>query len=152
MAIKQRTGLSSLSSVPQNPNVKSGVFSARVIYAMLDDQTQVKAFKEFGEWSSIGCIFFDQINQPNPNPEFTSDNFAKPLFPNQSIVPLENEIVYIIALPSSDIQSDVNDISYYYFQPVNIWNSVHHNAIPDPITGESVPESQQQDICRAPAQ
>ena len=112
---------------------------------MLDDQTQVKAFKEFGEWSSIGCIFFDQINQPNPNPEFTSDNFAKPLFPNQSIVPLENEIVYIIALPSSDIQSDVNDISYYYFQPVNIWNSVHHNAIPDPITGESVPESQQQD-------
>ena len=89
--------------------------------------------------------FFDQINQPNPNPEFTSDNFAKPLFPNQSIVPLENEIVYIIALPSSDIQSDVNDISYYYFQPVNIWNSVHHNAIPDPITGESVPESQQQD-------
>ena len=67
------------------------------------------------------------------------------LFPNQSIVPLENEIVYIIALPSSDIQSDVNDISYYYFQPVNIWNSVHHNAIPDPLTGESVPESQQQD-------
>ena len=43
MAIKQRTGLSSLSSVPQNPNSKSGVFSARVIYAMLDDQTQSKS-------------------------------------------------------------------------------------------------------------
>jgi len=151
MAKKQRTGLASLSTPTQNPNVKSGVFTARVIYAMLDDQTQTKAFKEFGEWSSIGCVFFDRINQPNPNPEFTSDNFARPLFPNQSIVPLENEIIYIMAMPSSDIQSDVNDVSYYYFQPINIWNSVHHNAIPDPINGESLPEADQQDYTQTEA-
>jgi len=50
-----------------------------------------------------------------------------------SNIPLENEIIYIINLPSSNIQSNVNSISAYYFQPINIWNSVHHNAIPDPI-------------------
>ena len=145
MAKKPVTGLSSINSTPQSFGGKAGVFSARIIATLLDDQTHSKAFKEFGEWSSIGCVFFDRINQPNPNPEFTSDNFAKPLFPNQSIVPLENEIVYVMAMPNSNIQSDVNDVSYYYFQPINIWNSVHHNAIPDPINGESTPESQQQD-------
>jgi|TARA_R110000822_G_scaffold2650_4_gene12317 hypothetical protein len=123
----------------------SNVFSGRVRYAMLDDTTQRKAFKDFGEWSSIGCIFFDKLNQPNPDPQFSTDNFARPLFPNQSIVPLENEIVYLMALPNSDIQSNVNGVSYYYFQPINIWNSVHHNAIPDPINGSSQPESQTQD-------
>jgi|MDSV01.2.fsa_nt_gb hypothetical protein len=145
MAKKPITGLNSLNFNPQSFGGKAGVFSARVIATLLDDKTYSEAFKEFGEWSSIGCIFFDKINQPNPSTEFTSDNFAKPLFPNQSIVPLENEIIYIMAMPNSNIQSDVNEVSYYYFQPINIWNSVHHNAIPDPINGESTPESQQQD-------
>jgi len=123
----------------------ANVFSGRVIATMLDDQTHSKEFKEFGEWSSIGCIFFDKLNQPNPNTQFTTDSFARPLFPNQSIVPLENEIVYIMALPNSDVQGNVNEVSYYYFQPINIWNSVHHNAIPDPILGNLLPPSQQQD-------
>ena len=142
--------------MPINPNANaaspsnsttesSNVFSGRVRYTMLDNQTQAKAFKEFGEWSSIGCIFFDKLNQPNPDPQFSTDNFARPLFPNQSIVPLENEIVYLMALPNSNVQSNVNDLAYYYFQPINIWNSVHHNAIPDPINGESSEESNQLD-------
>jgi len=145
MAKKQVTGVASINPSNSSNASKTGIFAARVIYSMLDDTTEPKAFKDFGEWSSIGCLFFDKINQPNPNPEFTSDNFARPLFPNQSIVPLENEIVYIMTMPSSNIQSDVNDIEYYYFQPINIWNSVHHNAIPDPINGQSIPQSQQQD-------
>ena len=145
MAVKPTIGLSSLSSSKQSFGGQSNVFSGRVKYAMLDDTTQSKAFKKFGEWSSIGCIFFDKINQPNPNPQFSTDNFARPLFPNQSIIPLENEIVYIMALPNSKIQSNVNNLSYYYFQPINIWNSVHHNAIPDPILSDLLPPSQQQD-------
>ena len=145
MPIKPTTGIGNLQSTSSPKSGAANVFSGRVMYAMLDDQTESEAFKQFGEWSSIGCIFFDKLNQPNPNPQFTTDNFARPLFPNQSIVPLENEIVYLMALPSSDIQSNVNEVTYYYFQPINIWNSVHHNAIPDPITGETLPESQQQD-------
>ena len=145
MAKKPVIGLGSINSKTPSFGGKAGVFSARVIAVLLDDQTYPEAFKDFGGWSSVGCVFFDRINQPNPDTQFTSDNFAKPLFPNQSIVPLENEIIYIMAMPNSNIQSDVNDVSYYYFQPINIWNSVHHNAIPDPINGESLPESQTQD-------
>jgi len=88
---------------------------------------------------------FDKLNKPNASPQFSSDNFARPLFPNQSIVPLENEIVYLMSLPNSNVQENVNEVGYYYFQPINIWNSVHHNAIPDPITGITLPMSQQQD-------
>lgn len=139
---------SSLGNINRSASPKQGaanVFSGRVIATMLDDQTHSKEFKEFGEWSSIGCIFFDKLNQPNPNTQFTTDNFARPLFPNQSIIPLENEIVYLIALPNSDVQANVNEVAYYYFQPINIWNSVHHNAIPDPILNDLLPPSQQQD-------
>ncbi len=139
------TSLNSLNSQSSPKGQLSSVFSGRVRYAMLDNQTQSEVFKDFGGWSSIGCIFFDKINQPNPNPQFSTDNFARPLFPNQSTIPLENEIVYLMALPNSSIQSNVNDLSYYYFQPINIWNSVHHNAIPDPINNNTLPPSQQQD-------
>ena len=142
---KQVTGLSSLQSTPSVKSSLSGVFGARVRYTILDDKTEPTVFKEFGEWSSIGSLFFSKLNNPNPSKNFTTDNFAKPLFPNNKIFPLENEIVYILSLPNSDIQGDVNDVSFYYFQPVNIWNSVHHNAIPDPINGNSLPPSQQQD-------
>ena len=142
---KQVTGLFSLQSTPSVKASPSGVFGARVRYTILDDKTEPTVFKEFGEWSSIGSLFFSKISNPNPDKNFTTDNFAKPLFPNNKIFPLENEIVYILPLPNSDIQGGVNDTSFYYFQPVNIWNSVHHNAIPDPINGNSLPPSQQQD-------
>lgn len=131
-----------------NPNFNfsaENIFAGRVRYCMLDDKTYPNVFKSFGEWSSIGGIFFSKINAPNPNKDFSTDNFAKPLFPNNKTFPLINEIIYIIALPNSNIQSNVGSLDYYYFQPVNIWNSVHHNAIPDPINNNSLPPSQQQD-------
>jgi len=145
MAIKPSTSLANIGPTPNKGLGSAGVFSGRVMAVMLDDQTNAQAFKDFGEWSSIGCIFFDKLNVPNPSPQFTADNFARPLFPNQSIVPLENEIVYLMSLPNSNVQENVNEVGYYYFQPINIWNSVHHNAIPDPIHGSLLPLSQQQD-------
>ena len=143
--IKTPTGLASLNPTTPALPQQANIFSARVRFAMVDDKEQPKAFKDFGEWSSIGCVFFDRLNQPNPNPQFVSDNFARPLFPNNSNIPLKNELVYIMAMPNSDVQSDVNAVIYYYFQAINIWNSTHHNAIPDPINGSSIPESQTQD-------
>jgi hypothetical protein len=140
------TGLNNLTPTPKIKSDLSGVFGVRVRHAMVDDKTENQAFKDFGEWSSIGCIFFDTLNNPNPNPQFSTDNFARPLFPNNSNIPLKNEIVYCISLPNSNVQGDVNDKTYYYFQPVNIWGSTHHNAIPDPINGVStVPAAQSQD-------
>ena len=144
------TGLNSFSKNPNRTTTMGAVFSARVRYAQTDD-TNSSMFDQFGEWSTIGCIFFDKLNNPNPNPEITSNSFARPLFPNNSNIPLKNEIVYVIGLPNNEVQSDVNQISYYYFQSVNIWNSTHHNAIPDPINESSIPESQQQDYIQTEA-
>ena len=142
---REITGLNSLNSTPTAFSSKANIFSARVRHAMVDDKTESQVFKDFGEWGSIGCLFFDKLNNPNPNPQFTTDNFAKPLFPNNSNIPLKNEIVYIISLPNSGVQGDVNDQTYYYFQAINIWNSTHHNAIPDPINGNTTPNAQSQD-------
>ena len=75
----------------------------------------------------------DSSNLPNTEPNFESYQFALPLFPNLSQVPLENEIVYVIQLPSNNVQASTDSVQYYYFQSVNIWGSVHHNAIPDPV-------------------
>ena len=138
-----------LSSLIRNAGVKpasQNIFAARVVHPILDDKTEVKVFEKYGDWSSIGCLFFDKINEPNPNPSFETDNFARPLFPNVSAIPLKNEIIYVMSMPNSNIQADVNEVTYYYFQSVNIWGSTHHNAIPNPINNlDSVPESQQQD-------
>ena len=140
------TGQAPISFNNPNSNFSAeNIFTGRVRYCILDDKTYPNVFKNFGEWSSIGGIFFSKINAPNPNKDFSTDNFAKPLFPNNKTFPLINEIVYIIALPNSNIQSNVGSLDYYYFQPVNIWNSTHHNAIPDPINNTSLPPSQQQD-------
>ena len=142
----RETGQDSSFLTPQSSNSFSkDVFVGRVKYCMLDNKTYPNVFKNFGEWSSIGGIFFQRVNAPNPDKDFTTDNFALPLFPNNKVFPLENEIVYLIALPNNDVQSNVSSLSYYYFQPINLWNSNHHNAIPDPINDSSIPASQQRD-------
>lgn len=140
---KRATGGSPSSQPQQNTN--TGIFPGRVEAVILDDQTYRDEFKSYGEWSSIGCIFFSRIEAPNPDAKnITSNQFAKPLFPNQKQPPLNNEIVYILPLPSANIQSSLTDVVYYYFQPVNIWNNNHHNAIPNPL-GNPLPDSQQRD-------
>ena len=143
-----QTPLAGLTSINPTLNITGNlpkIFAVRVKFCILDDKTRPDIFKKSGEWSSIGAVYFDSINTPSPDPNFSKNNFALPLFPNNKTFPLENEIIYVISLPNNNIQSNVNDISYYYFQPINVWNSNHHNAIPDPINNSSLPPSQQQD-------
>lgn len=120
---------------PNRPLLDMGteILPVRVRRVILDDQTYKEDFDRLGEWASIGTIFFDSIDKPSSNPNPSTDNHATPLFPNNKIFPLENEIVYIISLPSTKVQNNFNDKIYYYFQPINIWNSAHHNAVPNPI-------------------
>jgi hypothetical protein len=121
------------------------IFGARVISIILDNKSYPQEFAKNGKWSAVGSVFFSKLNESNASKSALSNNIAKPLFPNSSVIPLKNEVIYIIPLPNNNVQSDVNDVSYYYFQPINIWNSVHHNAIPDPVHGPStVPASQTQ--------
>ena len=141
------TGLTSLADLKKIPLNKAGIFSARVVKTILNnnDEETALAFKENGEWSSIGSILFNSITQPNLAPNVLTNQIAKPLFPAISAVPLLNEIVYILFLPDANIQENVNSGTYYYFQSINIWNSTHHNAIPDPYKNDTIPESQRQD-------
>jgi hypothetical protein len=126
-----------LNNLSYDSSILAGVFPARVRLSILDDKTNKEAFSKFGEWSSIGCIFFDKISNKIKGKSYLTSHFAKPLFPNLTQIPVHNELVYIISLPDANIQDNINNISYYYFQPINIWNNAHHNAIPHPTSIDS---------------
>ena len=141
------------SSKPNSSKYKDTrtIFAARVREIILDDKTNEKEFKDNGEWASIGTIFFTLLPAPNTDADPFTSTKAKPLFPHQKNYPLLNEIVYIISLPTPKIGKNVDSKSFYYFQSINIWGSNHHNAIPDPILGQSLPESQKQDYLQTTA-
>ena len=67
---------------------------ARVVDIILDD-THPK-FEELGGWSSIGTVFYLDIEVNNNDVRLS--NIAKPLLPNLKNYPLVNEIVYLIKL------------------------------------------------------
>jgi len=100
-----------------------------------------KYFADAGEWNGIGTITFRKVKGPSRK----GSGFAKPYFSNFSNLPLKNELVYIFTLPSPDIQEDNTREVYYYLSPLNIWNSQHHNAIPNIFENTNIPESQRQD-------
>lgn len=131
-ALTRTTETTSRSS-PSSPSV----ISARVKDIILDDSHP--EFKNYGEWNSIGTVFFDSVDFPFSE---NSANIAKPLFSNQKIYPLINELISIIFLPSTDSQTNTNIVTAYYLLPINLWNSQHHNALPDP-TQEDNPNTKQ---------
>lgn len=125
---------------------RKGIFTitpVRVKYTFLNlEQTKIEypeIYTKYGEDFSLNGILFDSISQPTATTRAQNlDNyiFAKPLFPNFRQVPLINEIAYVITLPSVNLQDpnfiNLNDQEFYYFLPINIWNSVHNNALPNP--------------------
>ena len=143
---RNRTGLSFLNPTRTINPTKGGVFAARVLYTLTDNTTDPDIFSLIGEWSAIGSIFFKKFDQSDPaDGALTVNNSAKPLFPNFKNYPLKNEVVYIISLPSAAAVQDPNNVEYYYFQSINVWNSNHHNALPNPLSNNPLPPSQQQD-------
>lgn len=85
-------------------------------------------FRNYGEWASIGMVFIEDVTQPLSNN--TPQTIAYPLFPNLKFYPLKNEIIFTLVLPSTNLETNRTDTTLYYFPPINIWNSQHHNAIP----------------------
>lgn len=110
-------------------NLTNLIIIGRVIDIILDDKHS--KFKELGEWSSLGTIEFinTQIQSANSSPG-SSQLYAKPLFSNVKNYPIYNEIVYIIALPNQGVMENGASKIYYYFNPINVWNHPHHNAVP----------------------
>ena len=112
--------------------------AVRVLSIILDETHP--RFKELGEWNALGTIEYEVVSNPLPSPLLPT---AKPLDGNSKNLPLINEIVYIIALPSTDLNTVTSNTINYYLPPVSLWNHPHHNAYPtDPNT---LPPSQQKD-------
>lgn len=120
----------------------------RVRFTFIDPEdvkkTYPRLFDKYGSYDTLGGILFEPFTNPVvPTSEVFEDNlienynFAKPLFPNIRQVPLLNEITYIVSFPSTRTQNprnvDLNQTDYYYFQPINLWNTLHQNAFPDPL-------------------
>jgi len=121
----------------------------RVHFTFLDmeyvKRTYPKLYEKYGGYDALNGILFDSFTYPIvPNPELPfEDNlvsnysFAKPLFPNRRHIPILEEVTYVIVLPSVASQNprniDLNQPEYYYFFPINLWNTSHQNALPDPL-------------------
>ena len=125
-------GLAGLSDVVSPIKSNSGgrtsnLTPVRVVDIVLNETHP--RFKEVGEWNGIGTIFY--LNVTDPTTQEVSYNSAKPAFSNIKQFPLINEIVYLFTLPLPNSQEEYNSVGNYYFTPVNIWNSQHHNAVPN---------------------
>lgn len=131
MALK--FGPSSIS--PSSPTKKSGgggsLKDVRVKDIVLSPHHP--RFEEVGGWAGLGTIFFDDASNPGLTNSTNTQLSAKPYFSNSKFFPLINEIVAIISAldPIRGQESKVANKIFYYFPPINSWNSNHHNAIPD---------------------
>ena len=55
-----------------------------------------------------------------------------PLTPNLKNYPLINEVVMIVALANNNFTNNFNRLTYYYINPINLWNSQETNPLPVP--------------------
>jgi len=112
-----------------NIELEENITSVRVTDIILDDSHDL--FEEYGGWNSVGTIFFDTIDVPGAD---STINVAKSLYPNHKFYPLINELVPLVFLASVNSNLNTNRKTAYYLPPINLWNSQHHNALPDPTT------------------
>jgi len=145
-------GLSAQEDQNRSHFIKNGSFTilpVRVHFSFINlEKIKIdtpKLFKKYGGYNTLGGILFDSFTNPilvsNTSQEdnlLNNYNFAKPLFPNIQHIPLINEITYVVPFPSTNTQNprniDLNQVDYYYFQPLNMWNTLHQNAFPNPLT------------------
>jgi hypothetical protein len=98
-------------------------------------------FKELGEWNSLGAIEYQLVSNPLETVVYP---VAFPLTPSSKNLPLVNEIVFLLALPSTNIGTSLaSSTRSYYFSIVSLWNHPHHNAYP--VNSNNPPPSQQKD-------
>ena len=113
--------------------VKGGIQVGRVTDIILNEG--YPDIDSYGGVNSIGTIKFELNN-------FIQDGggIARPFFPQMSSYPLVNEMVLIFRLPTRKIGINTNEEGYYYVNMINLWNSPHHNAYPNPVTDNINPE------------
>jgi hypothetical protein len=118
--------------------------AVRVLSIVLDETHP--RFKELGEWNGLGIIEYEDVINPLPSPSLP---IARPLTGNFKNLPLINEVVYIIALPNTEIESISSNTIEYYINIVSLWNHPHHNAFP--TLPNTLPPTQQKDYVQTEA-
>ena len=124
------------------------IISARVISIILDDTHPL--FDDYGQWDSIGTIFYDSVKSPTPylpvkDPQSESLSYyptAKPLFPQYKAFPLINEVVVLMQGPSLNSTTSTSAKNWYYISTVNLWNSQQNNILPDQIYNQYLSDNQ----------
>lgn len=133
-------------------NSSTTTTSARVISIILDNTHPL--FDEYGQWDSIGTIFYDSIEAPTPylpvkDPQSEALSYyptAKPLYPQYKAFPLINETVILIQGPSLESTVATSATNWYYISVVNLWNSQQQNVLPDQIFNEYLSNNQTKTI------
>ena len=126
-----------VSSIAQ---LKNKIVAGRVIDIILDENHP--AFEVNGGWTSIGKLFFEKVEGDANVKNAEKSIIASPLFPNMKNVPVVNEIVLLIQLPNQDILNNSNSVSYYYFNPISIWNHPNLNAYPNILNQDETQPSE----------
>ena len=124
------------------------IAAGRVRSIILDNNHPL--FDTYGQWDSIGTIFYDSIESPKPyipeedgiDPNLSSYSTAKPLFPQYKSFPLINEMVVLISAPSLESSTATSARDYYYISALNLWNSQQNNVLPDQIYNQYLSDSQ----------
>jgi hypothetical protein len=119
--------------------------SGRIISIVLDETHP--RFRELGEWNGLGTVEYDLVQSPTPPNQLYPT--ARPIDPSFKNFPLVNEIVYILALPNTDIGEFTGNTNNYYINTVGIWNHPHHNAYPQ--NANILPLPQQKDYIQTEA-
>lgn len=128
MALK--SGLSQYSKVTQGENSNAfGNSKLRKLQGKLLS-ARVGSIVQNGssENGFIQCTILDSVQLDGS--KIVSN--VQPLFPNFKNYPLINETVLIIALADKDYDKNYNKLTWYYVNPLNLWNSQQANPIPNP--------------------
>ena len=127
-----------------NITIPPQIIAARItkIILSIDDFENEDEKNFYGAYDALGMVFYTPVKNPSSTPTFQDKSTAYPLFPNLKNYPLLNEIVYIIPLPGKNILEDTNDIDNYYFSPMNLYQNVHQNGIPNTLVQSLTPNSQ----------
>lgn len=88
--------------------------------------------KYYKDSTSLGEITFQLISSVQSSTLDSAGNVtAKPFFAGFKQYPIQNELVYLVPGPSTEMNESRGSRSYYYLPPFNLWNASHHNAFPD---------------------
>lgn len=110
--------------------LSNSLFTARVLDIVLNENHP--EFNNVGLYNGIGAIFYEIVNQTGTSTT-TSLNFALPLNSSLKIYPLINEYVLLFKIPNNQTGLLQSNTSYFYLNPVSIWNHPHCNPYPNPL-------------------